>query len=223
MILGLLTIANLTVKERNPPRPYKITAAQLAKPFTEFNFVFAMAGFFFFTFGLFIPINYLPQQAISAGMSAGLADYLIPILNSASLFGRLSAGFSGDRVGSYNIFIIVCYLSAIWILGLWLPDSSNAALIAFAILFGFCSGAYVSLMVPLVIAVSPMQEIGFRVGIFTFVAAIGGLVTNPIAGAMIPDGWSNVKIFAGVLCVAGPTFALITRVHVTGLKLFARF
>jgi MFS family permease len=55
---------------------------------------------------------------MSAGMSSGLVSYLIPILNAGSLFGRLAVGFLSDKVGRYNIFIIVCYLSALWIFAL---------------------------------------------------------------------------------------------------------
>ncbi|PQE29566.1 major facilitator superfamily transporter protein [Rutstroemia sp. NJR-2017a BBW] len=162
---------------------------------------------------------------IAAGMDANLAQYLLPILNAGSLFGRLLAGFLGDKIGRYNIFIVVCYLSGIWILALWLPGSSNAALIAFAILFGFFSGAYVSLITPLVMQISPMKELGFRTGIVIFVAAVGGFTTNPINGAILDDtgGWDGLKVFSGVFCIVGTTFVLAARIRRTGWKLWVRF
>jgi hypothetical protein len=40
-------------------------------------------GFLLLTFGIFIPINYLVIQAMDAGMSYALAQYLVPILNAA--------------------------------------------------------------------------------------------------------------------------------------------
>ncbi|KAF2805191.1 MFS general substrate transporter [Mytilinidion resinicola] len=225
LMLFLLIIANLTVRPFHPPQPHKATGAQLAKPFTELQFVLLAVGFFLFSYGFFVPINYLPVQALSAGMSSDLAGYLLPILNAGSLFGRLFAGFLGDKIGRYNIFIVVCYLSGIYILALWLPDSSDAALIAFAVLFGFFSGAYVSLILPLVIAISPIAELGFRTGVVMFVIAIGGLTTNPINGAIIDGagGWKGLKIFSGVFCLAGTTFVLVARVRKTGWTLFTRF
>jgi MFS family permease len=148
-----------------------------------------------------------------------------PILNAGSLFGRLFSGFLGDRIGRYNIFVIVCYLSGIWILALWLADTSDTALIAFVVLFGFFSGAYVSLITPLVMQISPMVELGFLTGIVLLVTAIGGMTTNPINGAILNNagGWAEPKIFSGVLCLAGTTFVLIARIRKTGWKLFARF
>ncbi|KAH8651177.1 major facilitator superfamily domain-containing protein [Xylariales sp. PMI_506] len=225
LILALLVIANLTVKARHPPRPQPISRAQLIQPFKEPGYVLLTAGFFFLTYGIFVPLNYLPLQAISAGMSPSLVEYLVPILNAASLFGRLFSGFMGDRIGRFNIFVIVCGLSSLWIFVLWLVDSSNAALIAFAALFGFCSGAYVSLISPLIMQISPISEIGFRSGIVFFCSATGGLTTNVIAGAILDatSDWIGVKVFSGVFCLVGTAIIFASRINHTGWNLFAIF
>ncbi|CAF3616387.1 unnamed protein product [Fusarium graminearum] len=225
MIMFLLIIANLTVKCFTPPRPQKVSRSQLVKPLREPEFVFCLLGFFFFTFGMFIPIDYLPVQALQAGVDPNFAQYLIPILNAASLFGRIISGILGDRIGRYNIFIIVCYLSTIWILALWIPCNTQNGLIAFAALFGYSSGAYVSLIAPLVAQISPIQEIGFRTGMVFFVSSLGGLTTNPISGQILekPNGWIGVKVYAGVFCFVGTTFIFAARVHRVGWKVKAAF
>lgn len=225
LILGLLIIANVTVRSRLPPSPQKVTGALLLKPFREPEFVLVIAGFFAFTYGIYVPINYLPVQALQVGMDTNLVEYLIPILNAGSLFGRIFSGVMGDRIGKYNIFIVVCYLTVVWILALWIPDSSDAGLISFAALFGFCSGAYVSLIAPLVSQISPLSEIGFRTGIVFFISSIGGLTTNPINGAIIdlPNGLRGIKIFAGVFCFVGTTFILAARVYRIGWKIGVAF
>lgn len=223
--LFLLAIANVTVRCFQPPVPKKITGAQLAKPFREIDYLLVMAGFFCLTYGVFVPLNYLPVQAASTGMDPNLVQYLLPILNGASLFGRLFAGFMGDKMGRFNIFIGCCYLSGIWILALWIANNSQSALIAFAALFGFSSGAYISLVAPLVMQISPLPEIGFRTGIVFFVASIGGLTTNPINGALVDSsgGFTGMKIFAGVFCLVGTTFVLFARLRKTGPKFLVAF
>lgn len=223
LILTLLLVANLTVRARTPPRPAKL--ARLGAPFREAEFLLLTAGFFCLSFGIFAPLNYLPVEAANAGMRPQLVQYLVPILNAASLFGRLFAGFLGDRIGRYNIFIGVCYLSGVWILGLWIPLRTDPALVAFAVLFGFSSGAYVSLVAPLTMQISPVAEFGFRTGIVFFVSSIGGLTTNPITGALIdsPLGYTAAKIFPGVFCVVGTTLILAARVRRTGWKLRVAF
>jgi MFS family permease len=225
LMLFLLIIANMTIRDHHPPQPNKVTRAQLVKPFAEPQFVLVAAGLFCFSYGVFVPINYLPAQATAVGMDPNLVQYLIPILNAASLFGRLGAGIVADKVGRYNVFIVVCYMSGIWILVLWLADTSNAALIAFAVLFGFFSGAYVSLVTPLVMQISPIAELGFRIGVALFVSSIAGLTTNPINGAILDHagGWNGLKIFSGVFCLVGTTVVLLARMRATSWKLAVRF
>ncbi|KAL4960375.1 MCT family MFS transporter [Aspergillus stella-maris] len=225
LLLFLLIIANLTVRPLHPPKPRNVTRAELVKPLKEPPFVLLTIGLFIFTYGFYAPINYLPTQAIDSGLDKSLASYLLPMLNAGSLFGRLSAGFAGDKVGRYNVFIIVCYLSGIFVLALWLPTSSTACLIAFSVLFGFFSGAYVSLLTPLVMQISPMSELGFRTGILFLATAIGGLTTNPINGAIVDGGagWDGLKIFSGIMALLGTSFVLVARVKGTGWRVWVRY
>ncbi|KAK1999418.1 major facilitator superfamily transporter [Colletotrichum falcatum] len=224
MILGLLVIANLTVRAFHPPRPQKFSRGQIVRPLREFEFMCLTIGFFLFTYGIYVPINYIQVEALEAGMDPNLAQYLVAMLNAGSLFGRIASGILGDRLGKYNIFVVVGYLTPIWMLALWIPASTDGSIIAFAVLFGFCSGAYVSLIGPLVAQISPIQEIGFRTGITFFVNSIAGLTTNPINGAILAEsGWVGIKIFSGVFCLAGTTFILAARIHRTGWKLKAAF
>jgi len=166
-ILFLLIIANLTIRARSPPNPHSMSRETLLQPFREVEMVLVILGFVLLTFGIFVPIDYLVIEAISKGMNANLAQYLVTILNAGryvymflnlgsgamvggyngflltfpSLFGRLGAGALADKIGPYNIFVIVCYMAGIMFLALWIPAVSNAAVIVFAIFFGFASGA----------------------------------------------------------------------------------
>lgn len=142
-----------------------------------------------------------------------------------SLFGRLFSGYLSDRIGKYNTFVTACATTGILILAFWIPGHGNAATIVFGALFGFTSGAYVSLIAALVVQISPLKEIGFRTGIVFFIGAAPGLVTNPIAGAIIDKtgSWAGLKVFAGVLCLVGTAFIFCTRIARTGWKLLAVF
>ncbi|KAJ3534528.1 hypothetical protein NM208_g7507 [Fusarium decemcellulare] len=225
LILFLLIIANLTVTPKFPPHQKKVSRKQLQRPFREVNFLLVVLGVFFFTFGQFTPINYLPVQASSGVVDQTVVEYLVAILNAGSLFGRLASGFLGDKIGRYNIFIIVCYITTVLVLAMWIPVSSTGGIAAFAALFGFFSGAYVSLLPVLIAQISPLNEIGFRTGISFFLCAIGGLVTSPICGAIYDNSgsWVGVKVFAGVFCFAGTTLVLAGRLRITGLTLFKAF
>ncbi|BAE60346.1 unnamed protein product [Aspergillus oryzae RIB40] len=141
MILFLLIVANLTVRSRLPPNPRKLSKESLMRPFHESKTMLLIAGFFTLTFGIFVPMNYFVTAAMADGMGRNLAEYLVAILNAGSLFGRLGAGVFADKMGSYNIFVVVTYIAGILVLALWIPASNNAGTIVFAVLFGFATGA----------------------------------------------------------------------------------
>ncbi|KAI8713904.1 MFS domain-containing protein [Fusarium sp. LHS14.1] len=192
------------------------------KPFTERAYLFTVASAFIYFLGLFVPINYIAAQAAQLGMSENLAQYLIPILNAASLFGRILPGIAADKFGAYNTQTIMAFFSAILVLALWLPASSNAAIIVFAALYGFGSGAFVTLCPTLMAQISPIREIGLRNGMQFGVLAIPALVSNPIGGAFIASddgGYTNIKIWTGVILMAGACMYAVTRILLGGVKL----
>lgn len=82
MILALLAVAILTVRTRHPPSPTHLPLAQMARPLREPGFIVLMTGMFVLTFGIFAPITYLQVQAVEAGMSPDLAQYLVAIFNA---------------------------------------------------------------------------------------------------------------------------------------------
>ncbi|RFU36298.1 hypothetical protein B7463_g93, partial [Scytalidium lignicola] len=223
---GSSTGANLTIRSRIPSQPKSFTLTEFIRPFKELAFTGAAFGNFLFGFGVYIPITYIIVQATSDGMGQDLAQYLIPILNAASLFDRLSCGIVADRIGRFNMYTIACYTTALLILALWILAKGNAALIIFPILFGFASGAYASLGPAVVAQVSPIQDIGIRTGLFFAVSSVSALTSGPIAGAILDSSngsFLGVKIFAGVLCIGGASLMLGGRFSKTGFKLMAKF
>ncbi len=224
LILALLLVAIATVRARPGSRGHALKP-DMAAPFREFGFVMLMVGMFMLSFGIYVPITFIPVQALAGGMAPELVQYLVAILNAASLFGRLGSGIASDYVGRYNAFVTSCYATGIVMLALWIPSTGNdAAVIAFAVLFGFFSGAYVGLIGALVADISPLPEIGFRTGLIFLVASLPGLTASPIAGAIYAHSgnWVDTRIFAAVFCIAGTTAILATRIHRSGFRLLVK-
>lgn len=84
MILGMLVIANLTVKSRLAPRPRPLVIMEFIRPLGEPAFALLCLASFFFFFGTFLPFNYVILQAQQDGMSYALSQYLPAILNATS-------------------------------------------------------------------------------------------------------------------------------------------
>lgn len=83
LILGLLIVANFTVKQFQRPKARPLSFRNFCIPFTEIKFLALTIGLLLFTFGLYVPINYIPVEAAAAGMPPHLVEYLVPILNAA--------------------------------------------------------------------------------------------------------------------------------------------
>ena len=58
---------------------------------------------------------------------------------------------------------LCCSSAGIIVLALGIPASSNAAFITFAALYGFASGAFVSLLPAQVAQISKVEQIGVRI------------------------------------------------------------
>jgi MFS family permease len=108
LILALMIFANLTVKSRIPPFPKPWNIKEFFLPLREVTYDFVSLGSFLFFMGMFLPINYIILEATYYGMRPSLAQYLVSILNAASLFGRTIPGYIADKIGRYNMMIIMC-------------------------------------------------------------------------------------------------------------------
>ena len=226
LILGLLTIANLTVRSRIPPAPRPFSPLDFVRPMAELPFFLLATGAFFIMLGLFLPFNYVTLSAIEIGMDPYLASYLLAILNALSIFGRIIPGWIGDKMGRWNVVITMCYMCGILVLALWLPSAGGAPIIVFSALYGFGSGAFVSMMPALTASISDLQQLGVRNGaLFAFIS-IAALVGNPIGGVLLSrddGGFLYLQIFCGVAIMIGSTFFFITRGLLIKWKLFVKF
>jgi MFS family permease len=223
LILGLLILGNLTITSRLRPRKAPFSLYEFVAPLSEKPFALLNAGAFLGFLGLFVPISYIVVQADSIGMSLYLQGYLVPILNGASLFGRTIPGHIADTIGRFNVMLIMCTLSVVFIFAVWIPTTSNVVVIVFTVLYGFGSGAYVSIMPTLVAEItSDMSKLGVRNGTSFAIISIAALIGAPIGGALIKacDGrfW-GLQVFAGLTLGSGTILILATRTALVGMKL----
>ncbi|KAL7940152.1 major facilitator superfamily domain-containing protein [Trichoderma barbatum] len=150
LILALLIVANMTITSNGPRKRRLIQPKQILGIFHETPFVILMVGLLLYTFGFFVPLDYVAAEAAAAGEDPNQVQYLIPMLNAASLFGRLLSGFAAEKIGRYNVFIVACYATGILVLALWKLATTTWERRLFAILFGFFSGTFIALIPGLV-------------------------------------------------------------------------
>ena len=174
---------------------------------------------------MFLPFNYIILYAEKQGMSPRLASYLVAILNAVSIFGRIIPGAIADRIGRFNTMIVTTFISAALVLGLWLPSSGNVPIILFVALYGFSSGAFVSLAPALIAQISDIRQIGVRTGTMFAITSVAALVGNPIGGALITEEqgeYTHLQIFCGIMMVAGAFSYVAARSSLVGAKLLKK-
>ena len=143
--LILLILANLLIRPRLPPKP---STSALPKFRIWANPVFALTsvGVYMAEWGLFIPLTYLPSYALTHGIPPTMALKLLAVFNAASFFGRWVPGFAADRVGRFNMMIVMVTLCLGSAMGIWFfAGGSVGRVVAFALIFGFASGSSISL------------------------------------------------------------------------------
>lgn len=124
-----------------------------------------------------------------------------PILNAASAFGRALPGYWGDRIGPFNINLLMILLSIIACFAIWLPGGSTTpGLVVFALLFGFASGSNISITPVCVGRLCRTQHYGRYYATCYTVVSFACLVGVPIAGSILT---SNGGKYWGVIVLTG--------------------
>ncbi|KAI0409288.1 monocarboxylate permease-like protein [Xylaria palmicola] len=214
IVLALCGTACFLVKPRITPGPKPFYFADLVRPFKESRFTLTVLSSFFVFLGLYLPFNYLDIQAKQQGVDPMLIPYLLPILNAVSIPGRIIPGITADRIGRFNMTIIVSALSGIITLALWIPANSTGLTIAFGALYGFTSGGFISLAPALIAQISDIREIGARSGVLLFMSSLGALTGPPIGGAIVNAQHGNflgLKLFNGITMLAGAIALILAR------------
>jgi predicted MFS family arabinose efflux permease len=187
----------------------------------EWPYVFFVAGLVATGLGLFIPIWYIQSFAMQkSDISAGLASYLITILNAGGVAGRILPNFVSDKVGLLNM-ITPCSLLAGILAICWTKVSNEASIIVFAVLYGFFSASIVSLAPVGFVSLSPrLGVIGTRMGMGFAVMGCGLLVGPPVGGKILTSyGFVSLQIFTASGLIIGGLCMLFARISKAGTNI----
>ena len=213
--LGTLSVSLPIMRMRTGP-PNKARGLLDHKAFREAGFTIFSLGLFLTFVGLYFPFYYTSIYGTRiVGLSDNVSFYLLPAINAGSIFGRIIPGLMADKIGSLNS-IIPCGFAAAILSFAWLGMTNASGLWVFSALYGFFSGAIVSLPATVVALLSPdLSLVGTRMGMsFTF-AGFGFLIGNPIAGAIlnIPRGeFRGAQAFSAATTLAGAAAFVLVRV-----------
>lgn len=102
-------------------------------------------AFFFTLAAQYTPAFFIQDYAQQNNiMNADLASYLLPVLNAASIAGRVAPNIVADRIGGLNVLIVAVSAACI-VTYAWVAISGVAGCFVFAALYGVFVGAILSL------------------------------------------------------------------------------
>lgn len=218
MMLGMLTITTIVMRTRVPPTHQRAFLALSA--FKEPPYAFFSLAVFIGFMGLYVPFYYISAYGIvKTGMNSNLGFYLVPILNAGSIFGRLFPNYLADKIGPLNVMIPFTFACMILAFA-WIGILNTPGIIVFAVLYGMCSGTYVSLPPATISSLTKdLHHVGSRLGTCFLCGGVGILVGNPIAGALVnleKKTFWKAQVFCGILVLAAVISLCLARITKTG-------
>ena len=222
MALGMLSIPLFTMKIRNKPPAKRgiFDKTALTEPSV---FAFIISGFFGYA-GLLIPFFYISFTSSAKGYaSSDLSFYVLPMLNAASVFGRIFPSIIADKIGPHNMLIPTAAITTI-VAYCIIAVKTFAGIVLTAIFYGFWSGAYLPLPVAIFAQLTPPDKkhlIGSRMGMGFTIMGLGILIASPIAGAIAgsSNDFTGVYIWSGTMLAAACAGFFVVRCIRVGLKL----
>ncbi|KAK2764124.1 hypothetical protein FQN53_007056 [Emmonsiellopsis sp. PD_33] len=218
-----LSLACLLIRTRLPLSKEPSSAVDFGALISDPHYAATTAAVFLVEFAVFIPITYISSYAVHMGFNKTLSYALIPILNLGAVPGRFLPGLLADRLGRFNVMIITSLSCSILTLALWLPiigRNNTAGIICYAALFGFWSGAAISLTPVCISQICRVEDIGKRNGTTFTVSSIGTLTGIPIAGAILqasrghgeqqPQQQEHYYYYGGLIAFGGAMYFAAT-------------
>lgn len=218
--LGTLSFSVCVMKPRILPKGRRALVDLSAfKDLPYLIFCFAM---FLAFIGFYGPIFYIQPFAIENNLtSPNFAFYLLPILNAASVPGRILPNFLADYTGPLNVLVPCAICTGILAL-CWIGIHNIGGLVVFGVLYGFFSGGFVSMPPVAIVSLTPdLRRLGTRMGQCFFFSAFGLLCGTPVSGAILKSTGSylGVQLFSGVTIFATGCLLVWARVASKGWDL----
>ncbi|KAM5376739.1 hypothetical protein ACJZ2D_005362 [Fusarium nematophilum] len=172
---------------------------------TDWPYLLFVAGCFSVFLGMYTPFVYIQSFALGQDIvSPKLALYLLAILNSSSIFGRILPAFLAQRVGPMNMIIATAFI--LGVTSLCLMKATDLPRLLVTVLFhGFFTGSFFALQPTIFVRLTgDPQKIGTRFGMAFSVMSFALLFGPPIAGALRrAEGYNGAWVWAGLTIMVG--------------------
>jgi MFS family permease len=213
MDTGLLVVAKLLMRTNRPPNRQLVPKPDIIAIITDGPYIIAVLGAFFGLWGLYFPYFYLQLFCNLKGLDPTIGFYSLAIMSAAAVPGRTIPNLLADKYGQFNALSLMSLATGALIFAMF-GVKDTAGVIVFALLYGFCSGAFVSLAPPtMAVLAKDVSEIGIRMGLGFFIVGFANLTGTPIVGALLKHDypWWKAIVFSGSSTTFGAVLIITAR------------
>jgi MFS family permease len=139
------------------------------------------------------------------------------MMNAGSVVGRVLPAYLSDAIGRFNLLAPFAFLAGLSCLFLWRFAHTLPLVFVFASLYGFFSGAFISVINPCVAQISDEHELGTRIGMLYSLISFPALLGGPVAGMLLArhqDSYEEIAIFSGLNLVIGSLLILCAKLAI---------
>ncbi|KAJ7232821.1 major facilitator superfamily domain-containing protein [Mycena rebaudengoi] len=218
IILACYIVATFTISTPRPKKPLPRFSQLLAfRALRDPSYLCLCLGGWFSILAIFNPFFYVGlYSSVAHGSATSLTPYYLAIMCATAIVGRIVPSFVADHVGRFNVISVSTACSGILSLALWYTSTAEPNLIAFAAVYGLASGPFFSLLAACVAQISPIEEVGARMGMVFMFMSTGALAGTPLGGLFIRDitipNFRHLALFSGLVALVGSAFFCAARV-----------
>jgi MFS family permease len=150
-------------------------------------------------FAFLVPFYFLPTYALFIGLSRSQAAAVTGIMSGINAVGRVVFGQLAIPFGSINMLFVSSAITCLSLCLIWPFSTTFGSLLVFAIIHGFASGGFITLLTVVAAECSTLEDMSDTLGL-TYSMAIFGQLFGP-------------SIFASILNSTGGTSYLPSQLY----------
>lgn len=207
----IVLISALLVRRRTPVKTHR-TSLDLAKYLKQPFLWIMMAAVFCTSLCYMIPYSHVITYAEVQGVDSLDAALIVSTMGLASTAGRVIMGVVADKLGRLRVLRLASLVLAVDTY-LWFFCTNLETLLVFGAIYGFVSGALITVLGPLCAEFFGLENLTAMMGIVFSGAGLGMLLGPPIAGYVydITESFTLAILFGGTAMLIGFIFFVVLK------------
>jgi len=214
LIIGYVLMMKPPVEQKSPLPVPKLDIAKYSK---EMEYLAVAGGTFLGLLFVCYPAFYLELVGLERDVHFMVARNAIIIVSLTGVIGSVLLGFASDKVGIWNVLVLVNAFLAIFMFGMS-SIRNKGNLIGFSIFYGIFLASWFSLTVTALASLATRtRETGTRVGLIFSIASFASLFSTFIQNGLLGADFNlgRLSALAGIIFFVVMGLAIFSRMTVS--------